>query len=207
MDRPQDLNLTSSLAAGRFARIFSNVVSPPSVLALLGLVVALTTLPFWPGLAWAAVHGFLISLVPLGVIVYLLKTGRVGDLHMRNKNERHTPYLVGLTCAVLALSVASGFGAPKLLRSLIACNIIALATLGFINVYWLISSHSASIMLATLFVGFVFGVKAGIALIPLIGLTIFARLVLRRHTVPQLVAGLFAGAAPVLILAYFGYLS
>jgi hypothetical protein len=78
--------------------------------------------------------------------------------------------------------------------------------LGFINVYWLISSHTASIMLVTLFVGFVFGIKASIALIPLIGLTIFARLVLRRHTVPQLVAGLFAGAAPVLILAYFGYL-
>lgn len=207
MNRPQALDLSSSLAAARFARIFSNVVSPPSIFALLGLVVAWATLPFWLGLAWAAVYGFLISLVPLGVVVYLLKTGRVSDLHMRNKNERHTPYLVGLICGVMALIVASVFDAPNLMRSLIVCNIIGLVTLGFINVYWLISSHSASIMLATLFVGFVFSVKAGIALIPMIGLTIFARLVLRRHTVPQLVAGLFAGAAPVLILVYLGYLS
>jgi hypothetical protein len=207
MNRPGDLNLTSSLATIQFARIFSNVVSPPSIFALLGLVVAWATLPFWPGLAWAAMYGFLISLVPLGVIIYLLKTGRVSDLHMRNKNERHIPYLVGLICAVLALVVTSLLGAPDLLSSLIVCNIIGLVTLGFINMYWLISSHTASIMLATLFIGFVISLKAAIALVPIIGLTIFARLVLRRHTVPQLVVGLLAGAAPVLILAYLGYLS
>jgi hypothetical protein len=207
MNHPQDLNLTSSLATVKFARIFSNVVSPPSIFAVLGLVVTWAILPFWPGMAWAALYGVLISLVPLGVIVYLLKTGRVSDLHMRNKNERHVPYLVGLICAVLALVATSVLGAPKLLSSLIVCNIIGLVTLGFINLYWLISSHTASIMLATVFIGFVISLKAAIALIPIIGLTIFARLVLRRHTVPQLVAGLLAGAAPVLLLAYLGYLS
>ena len=153
------------------------------------------------------IYGFLISLVPVGVVVYLLRTGQIGDLHMRNKNERHTPYLIGLICAVVALIIASAFGAPRLLRSLIVCNIIGLATLGFINIHWLISSHTASIMLATIFVGFVFGIEAGAALIPLIGLTFFARLVLRRHSLSQLMAGLVAGAMPVLLLAWLGYLS
>ncbi|MFQ5422087.1 MAG: hypothetical protein ACE5EY_17200, partial [Anaerolineae bacterium] len=31
------------------ARIFSNVVSPPVMFALLGIAIPLKTLPFWPG--------------------------------------------------------------------------------------------------------------------------------------------------------------
>lgn len=207
MDRPQNWDTTAPLATARFACVFSNVVSPPSISAFLGLAVARVSLPFWPGLIWAAVYGFFISLVPLAVVVYLLKTGRIGDLHMRNKGERHTPYLVGLMGAVVSLIVASIFDAPQLLRSLIVCNIMGLAILGFVNIYWLISSHTASMMLATLFASFVFGARAGVMLVPLVGLTLLARLVLRRHTLPQLVAGLLAGAAPVLILAYLGYFS
>jgi hypothetical protein len=202
----QDSDLRSSVLTLRFARAFSNVFSPPSVSAAAGLAVAWVEYPFWPGLAWAAVYGFLISLVPLALVVYLLKTGRVSDLHLRKRGERHTPYLVGVSSAVVALIVAGAFGASQLLLSLIVCNIIGLAALGFINVYWLISSHTASIAMTILFVSFVFGASVGIALLPLIGLTFFARLTLRRHTVPQLVAGLVVGAAPVLVLAHLGYL-
>jgi hypothetical protein len=202
----QDSDLRSSVVTLRFARAFSNVFSPPSVSAAAGLAVAWAEYSFWPGLAWAAVYGFLISLVPLAVVVYLLKTGRVGDLHLRKRGERHTPYLVGVSSAVVALIVTSVFGTSQVLRSLIVCNIIGLTALGFINVYWLISSHTASIALNILFVSFIFGASVGIALLPLIGLTFFARLTLKRHTVPQLVAGLVVGAVPVLVLAHLGYL-
>jgi hypothetical protein len=145
-------------------------------------------------------------LVPLLVVVYFLKTGRVSDLHMKNKDERHIPYLIGIICAVIALIVASMYSQSQLLRSLIVCNIITLAALGFINVYWLVSSHAASITLATLFVGLVFGGTVGVAMTPLVGITLFSRLILKRHTVAQLGAGIIVGAAPVLILANFGYI-
>jgi membrane-associated phospholipid phosphatase len=108
---------------------------------------------------------------------------------------------------VVALVIVNVFGGSQLLRSLIICNIAGLATLGFINIYWLISNHTASMMLATLFVGFTFSVTASIALIPLVGLVFWARFLLGRHTVAQLIAGLFVGAAPVLILTNFGYIN
>jgi hypothetical protein len=202
----QDLDSALSAAMVGLAHIFSNVVSPPTICVVLGFSLAWVDLPFWPGFAWAALYAFLACLVPVCVVLYLLKTGRVSDLHMRNKSERHIPYLIGLICAATVLIIIVLFDGPQLLRYLTVCNIIGLATMGFINVYWLISGHTATIMLATVFVGFVFGAAASIALIPLIGLIFLTRLLLKRHTVAQLIAGLFVGAAPVLILANLGYI-
>jgi hypothetical protein len=56
------------------------------------------------------------------------------------------------------------------------------------------------------FSGFVFGHMVVVALTPVVGLTFLARLILRRHTIAQLVAGLLVGAAPVLVLANLGYI-
>jgi hypothetical protein len=199
-------NSTLPVAAARSARIYSNVVSPPIVNAALGFAVALSSAPLGQGLAWGAVYSSLLCLMPMAVVVYLLKTGRVSDLHMSNTGERHIPYLITFVGAVLAFAVVTLFGGPALLRGLLACNILGLAALGIINVYWLISNHAASIMLATVFAGYAFGLTAVLALLPLVGLTLLARLVLKRHTVPQLIAGLLVGAAPVLLFAGLGVL-
>ena len=205
MDR-QSCILEVAPATARLARVYSNLCSPPLVSAVLGFVIAWAELPFWPGFVWGATFGSLISLVPVLVVVYLLKTGRVSDLHMRHQHERHLPYLISFAGAVLALLVTLAVDGSPLLRGLALCNVVGLGALGIINVYWLISNHSATIMMAAAFVGTAFGTLAGLTLTPLVALTIWARLSLRRHTPAQLIAGLLVGAAPVLILANLGYL-
>jgi hypothetical protein len=204
--RPLDLNPTLSSALVRAARAYSDIVSPPVISAALGFSVVWVDLPFWPGFAWAAAYGIIVSLIPICVVLYLLRRGLVSDLHMSNRRERHIPYLIGFVCAVLALVVVVVFSGSRLLHSLAVCNTVGLAALGAINTRWLISNHTASVMLAVTFVGFVFGITVSAALAPLVGLTFLVRLWLRRHSVAQLVAGLLVGAAPVLILANLGYL-
>jgi hypothetical protein len=173
---------------------------------LFGFALAWTDSSLGTGLAWAALYGLLTCLLPLGVVVYLFKKGRISDLHMRHQGERHLPYLLGVVCAALVFVLISALDGPRLLQALSLCNIIGLGTLGLINVYWLISNHTASIMLVVTFAGFAFGIGASMLLLPLIGLTLWARLLLRRHTVAQLFGGLLIGAAPVLILAHLGYI-
>jgi hypothetical protein len=155
---------------------------------------------------WAILYGLLISLLPLGIVLYMLKTGRISDLHIHNRQERHIPYLITFIGSVIALIVAHAFGGSQLLRSLLVCNTVGLAFLGFINARWLISNHTAAIMQAAVFSGFVFGHIVSVALTPVVGLTFLARLILRRHTVAQLVAGSLVGAVPVLVLANLGYI-
>jgi hypothetical protein len=177
-----------------------------SVFAMLGFAVAWLASPFWPGLGWGMLHGVLVSLVPILFMIYLLKSGRIADIHIRHRSERHLPYLVGTLCSLLALVLVQVLGGPELLRTLLISNVAGLAALGAVNAFWQISSHLASITSAVLFAGFAFGRVVGLGLAPLVALTFAARLFLRRHTVAQLVAGVALGAAPVLTLASLGFL-
>ena len=91
MNTPRDGNAEMTTGFVRVARIFSTVVSPPVMFAVLGLAVAWKELPFWEGLLWAAVYGFWVSLMPILVVAYMLRIGRISDLHMSNTKERRIP--------------------------------------------------------------------------------------------------------------------
>ena len=205
--KPLDWDPGMATKKVRVARVYSNIVSPPVVAAALGFSVAWVDWPFWQGLVWAAIYGVMTSLLPMGVVVYMLKKGYISDLHISNRRERHIPYLVGVICSVVAVAIVTRFGGSQLMRSLAVCNAIGLAALGSINAGWQISNHTASIMAATIFLGLVFGTAVSFALLPLVGMTFMARWWLRRHTVAQLIAGMLVGAAPILVLANLGYIN
>jgi hypothetical protein len=205
--KPLDMDPKSATKKVRAARVYSNIVSPPVVSAVLGFSVAWVDWPFWQGFIWAAIYGVMTSLLPMGVILYMLKKGHISDLHISNRRERHIPYLVGFVCSVIAVAIVAEFGGSQLMRSLAVCNAIGLAALGSINAGWQISNHTASIMAATVFLGLVFGTAVSLALLPLVGMTFAARWWLKRHTVAQLIAGMLVGAVPVLVLANMGYIN
>jgi hypothetical protein len=94
MLKPRDHHAVDRVGMVRVARHFSNVVSPPVMFAVLGLTLALHVLPVLPALLWAAVYGFFVSLAPILFVLYLLRTGRIAELHMSDTRERHLPYLV-----------------------------------------------------------------------------------------------------------------
>jgi membrane-associated phospholipid phosphatase len=204
MHHPRDHHAAARVGTIWVARIFSNIVSPPVMFALLGLALALYERPLWPALAWAALYGFFVSLTPILFILYLLRTGRIGELHMSNTAERHLPYLVALLCAVFALALFILLDGPELLRCLLIFNVIELAALGLINVYWLISIHATGIMATMLIVALVFGRPAALLILPVVVLVMWVRLFLRRHTMSQVVAGLGLGVISVQALVWMG---
>lgn len=186
------------------AKVFSNILSPPAVAAATGFMVAWQDLPFWPGLILATIYGFLISLIPLILVIFLLKSGRVADLHLSlSKKDRRVPYLVGFLGALGAFGLFAWWGGSPLLTALAACNVVGLAVLGLINNLWLISNHTASAMMAASFGVYLFGAGAAYWSLPLVGLVVWSRWLLRKHTPAQLAAGLLVGAAPVFLLAVF----
>jgi hypothetical protein len=190
------------------AKIFSNVLSPPAVSAAMGFLVAWENHAFWQGLFLALIYGVLISLIPLSLVIFLVKTGRVGDLHMSlSAKDRRIPYLAGFLGAVAAFLIFALWGGSPLLTALAACNAIGLAVLGLINNLWLISNHSASAMLVASFGVYIFGFGSALWSLPLVGLVVWSRWLLRKHTPAQLGAGLLVGVAPVILLFVFSWLS
>ena len=205
MSTPRDFHKKSHTGRIKAARLFSNIVSPPVMFAILGLAFALYTLPNLTGLLWVAVYGFWISLAPILVVLYLLKTGRIKELHMSDTNERHLPYVTAVLCALIAFAIISIFNGPELLRCLTIFNIIELAALGLINIKWLISLHSTGITATFLLVGLVFGWSyAFVLVLPFVFLVCYVRLYLKRHTPGQIVAGIFLGIATVWIMTMIG---
>lgn len=204
MRRPRDHHIIDRVGAVRAARLFSNVVSPPVMFAVLGLLLAWTELPPLPALGWAAAYGFFVSLAPILLVLYLLRTGRVAELHMSNTAERHLPYLAAGLSSALVLALIFLLDGPQLLRCLTAFNIVTLVILGIINTRWLISFHAAAASALLVVVAMVFGLAVGLALVPLLLATIAVRLYLRRHTVAEIVGGIMVGGGSVLLLTPFG---
>jgi len=194
MKRPLDQLIADRNGPVRAARLFSNIVSPPVIFALLGLAVALRELPFWPGLAWSAVYGFIVSLAPILVVLYLLKTGRITELHMSDTAERHLPYLSAIVFSSAAFALLTLADGPALLRCLTIFNMVELVLLAIINTFWLISIHATGIMASFILVGLIFGWLAAVVIVlPFVAAVCAVRLYLKRHTVSQVAAGLALG--------------
>ena len=204
MHSPLDRELANRIGLVKAARLYSNIVSPPVMFAVLGLILALTALPIWQGLAWAAIYGFFISLLPILFVLYLLRNGYISELHMSNTRERHWPYISAVLSALFAYGLVQWLNGPPVLSCLTLFNTIELAALGSINVFWLISLHSTAVAAVTIIVGLVYGWGYALLLLPLVISVCWVRLYLRRHTLAQVIAGLGLGAASVFSLTLIG---
>ena len=205
MTIPRDTFSENRTGMVKFARHFSNVVSPPVMFAILGVVFALRERPFWSGMGWATIYSLIVSLAPILFVVYMLKTGRIAELHMSNTKERYLPYIAAVAFAALAYGILTWFDGPHLLRCLALFNIIELAALGIINLYWLISLHSTGIMATFMLVGLVFDWSTSFTYVfPFVIAVCWVRLYLKRHSVSQIVAGLTLGVVSVLSLTLMG---
>lgn len=201
---PLDKNPRNSSPAVRAARIYSNVFSPPSMFALVGFIIAWIELPFLQGTLHAAIFGFLSTLVPILYIVYMLKTGKIDDLHISKQSERHIPYILGILGASLAYFILRGLASSSLLLTFILTNISAISLLAIINARWLISAHTTSISAIATFAGIGFGIGTGIAILPMVAMTFYVRHFLKRHTIAEMIGGCILGIAIVMTLAALG---
>jgi membrane-associated phospholipid phosphatase len=202
--RPKDHHVADRIGGVRAARLFSNVVSPPVMFAVVGLFAALASVPFLEALAWAAIFGFFVSLAPILFVLHLLRTGRIAELHMSNTSERNLPYLVAILGSLIVWGLLALLDGPELIRCLTQLNIVSLVAIAIINRYWLISFHSMAAAAMSTVMGLIFGPAVGMVMVPLVGLVVAVRLYLRRHTVAQVIAGILLGLGCVLFMVSLG---
>ncbi|MFO7662550.1 MAG: hypothetical protein R6X18_08135 [Chloroflexota bacterium] len=204
MTVPRDKNAGDRVGAVRVARHISNIISPPTMFAAIGLALGAYERPILPGLAWGFLYALIVTLTPMMVITYLLRTGRIEDLHMSRTSDRHIPYLVAVLSGIIAYLVVYLFDGPDLLQCLAMLNIITLGALGIINTRWLISIHATAAGATWLIATLIFGPVVSLILLPLVILICYIRLFLLRHTLAQILAGVVLGLTIVLIMRAFG---
>ena len=152
------------------------------------------------GLLWGLLAAMFAAVLPALFISYGVRRGRWSDRNVGSRRPRLV-VLAFITASVAAgLAVLAAGGAPRLLTGYLAFMLASVAVLALVTVVWKISIHcavaSGSVAILALFYGP--PVLAGYVLVALLG---WSRVVLKDHTVAQVVGGSVLGAAAA-VLAY-----
>ncbi len=179
----------------------------PLLMPTYGIAIALYTSYmriFGATLLGSTLAGVVLStciLPTLGILV-LYKTGFVSNFRLHNRTERTLPYLFCFICYIVGYLFLYRLGLPHWVLSFMACAIISLIIVIFINRYWKISAHMTA---AGALVALVFLMSFSqlmlthlilplqISVILLAGAIGSARILLGRHTLAQVAAGFALG--------------
>jgi membrane-associated phospholipid phosphatase len=173
------------------ARIISDVLSP-AALAVPGLMLGVWASGDPATFRYALLYFAFAIPVPMLYVVWLLKTGRVTDIHLPNRRERFGPFAVASAAAVAGVAALILVGAPTVFVAPIIAALVQTLLLFAITLAWQISIHtSTSAGLAT-FAALGIGGSA-ILFSLLVPIVMWARLYLKRHTLAQTLAGVALG--------------
>lgn len=142
---------------------------------------AVVALVFTTGLPW------------LGV-VWMRHSGRVTDLHVRERSQRWPVFVLAGASLLVGCGVLLLLRAPAAVFTTLALILAGLLICLVVNLRWKISVHTAvaAFIWLTVFSGPDWGPAAALFMTLLVG---WSRLELRRHTPGQVLAGALVGCA------------
>lgn len=176
---------------GWVARLISNVGSPPLVTSVTVILTAFKVAgsEAW---IWAAIYVSLGILIPFLYVVWSVTRGQITDIHIRLREERRQPLLVTLVCAGIGWLVLALGPAPAAMTTVAAALWLQVVVIFLVTLRWKISVHTvAAAGGATLAWTFLGTVLPFLLVVPLIA---WSRVRLRRHTLPQTLAGVLLGS-------------
>ncbi len=183
----------------RLAVLVGRVIHPyflpiPTTLAVL------SGLPLLEALAWT---GLVCGIVVLPGALYAKLLERQGK-YLYQRRTRQPLYLMGWLCVLVAFGVVIALNGPRTLIASTGALVVWMPLQGAINT-WVtkVSGHAAIAVgcyTGLLLLGRLETVPLQVSLLALVVLTLWARVVTRHHTIPQVILGALAGALPVVLV-------
>ena len=124
------------------------------------------------------------------------------------KERRMIPYIISILCYFLCFYVMNIFHMPAFMGSIVVAALFIQIVCAIINIWWKISTHTAAIggffgALSALSLIFDFNPLWWLCLVLLLaGLVGTSRMILRQHTLAQVVMGFLTGAAAGCFMFY-----
>ena len=164
--------------------------------------------PGYKFLVLAVVYFFTILLPTLLIHLYRNHHGW-SLIELGSKERRIVPYVISILCYFCCLHIMEQMHIPFFMRSIVVTALAIQIVCALINVWWKISTHTAGIggVAGALFVFsevFRFNPLWWTCLVLIIaGMLGTSRMILRQHTLAQVVAGFFVGVVcAVLSIVY-----
>jgi membrane-associated phospholipid phosphatase len=125
-------------------------------------------------------------------IFYLKKKGSVDSMDINLREQRMNPLILGITSYFIGFLILSALHSPNLVQGLMFCYASNTLLVLFITHRWKVSVHATSISGPLVALTFQFGmvVLPFYILIPIVATS---RVILKRHTVGQVIVGSLIG--------------
>lgn len=191
------------------AEWISIALVPPTISALVFLFLVID---FQHGSIPYRVLVWIVAVVFSGVlqiiyVLYLRKQGKVSAYDVPERLERTGPYMLSVLMSIVGLLGLVFLQASVYILALMWCFAFNTALLTLMNRYWKVSAHMMGLTGPLLFLlpVYDYGVIAAVPVIALLG---WARVKVKAHTVPQVIAGALAGIllTAIQILVIFRYI-
>ncbi len=187
------MNQAAIRTKNRTARWLTEVFQPPVVVTLQLLISPVVEAGFPGTIGYGALAALFVCVLPLLVLLGLVKLGKVTDHHVSNRKQRAPVLLMALGSVVAGLVVLQAISAPRSVLLMALAIVGGIVVLAAVSPFWKISGHAAAVSSAAVISILMLG-PAFLPLVLLIPAVGWSRVVLRAHTLAQVVAGsLFGG--------------
>ncbi|MEE9097590.1 phosphatase PAP2 family protein [Pseudarthrobacter phenanthrenivorans] len=177
----------------RTATWVTEVLQPPVVVSLQLLISPLSQ-PGFPGtIGYGALAALFVCVLPLVALLVLVRLGKVTDHHVSDRKQRAPVLLMALGSIAVGLLVLNAVGAPPAVVAMVLAVVGGVAVMAAVSPFWKMSGHAAAMSCAAVVSVLMLG-SAWAPLLLLIPAVSWSRVVLRAHSLAQVVAGsLFGG--------------
>ena len=184
----------------RIARYVSHILAPATIsLPFIWLVAFYQAQDQLTALIYACITLFFLSVGPLLYIIIGVRLGKLSDIDVSRRSQRAGPFMFGIVSVMIGWLVLALTNGPRNLQTVMIITVFSGIIMMVITFWWKISMHASSLggvatMLTVLY---------GAVMLPLFVLLVFvswSRVVLRRHTVTQVIAGSLAGIVLSLVI-------
>ncbi len=175
------------------ARWLTEAFQPPVVVTVQLLISPLVQDGFPATMAYGALAALFVCVLPLLLLLLLVRLGKVTDHHVSDRRQRLPVLLMALASILAGLLVLAATGAPASVIAMVLAVVGGVVVLAAVSPFWKISGHAAAISCSAVVAVLMLGAAwtSLLLLIPAVG---WSRVVLRAHTLAQVVAGsLFGG--------------
>lgn len=173
----------------QIARHISNILSPAVVSLPFILLVALYHTTDQLSTLWYALTTlFFLSIGPLAYIVIGVKMGKFTDVDVSLRAQRTGPFLFGIASSIIGLFILIQLHAPKNLETVLIAAIVSGVIMMITTLWWKISIHASSLAGAITILTALYG-RIILPAFLLVVLVSWSRVVLRRHTLAQVIGG------------------
>ena len=187
------VNSNTIRAKNRTARWLTEAFQPPVVVSIQLLVSPLTEDGFPGTMVYGALAAVFVCVLPLILLLVLVRLGKVTDHHVSDRKQRAPVLLMALGSILAGRLVLEAAGAPRSVVAMVLAVVGGVVVLAAVSPFWKMSGHAAAISCSTVIAVLMLGPAWAplLLLVPAVG---WSRVVLRAHTVAQVVAGsLFGG--------------